>query len=133
MATTSSRAGKVTTACPLGAGDDAFIWFPSNGPNGDGSDVVDGGAGFDTLVFNGSTPNENFSISAKGEHVQLFRGVFRVGNSTMDLIGMERIDLTTRGGTDNVVVNDLTGTDVNRSTSTWASTSKASPITSRTR
>jgi Ca2+-binding RTX toxin-like protein len=96
----------------LGAGDDAFLWFPSNGPNGDGSDVVDGGTGFDTLVFNGSTPNENFSISAKGEHVQLFRGVFGVGNSTTDLVGMERIDLTTRGGSDNVVVNDLTGTDV---------------------
>ncbi len=96
----------------LGAGDDAFLWFPSNGPNGDGSDVVDGGTGFDTLVFNGSTPNENLSISAKGEHVQLFRGVFGVGNSTTDLVGMERIDLTTRGGSDNVVVNDLTGTDV---------------------
>src|SRR5262249_40223499 len=33
----------------LGAGNDHFIWNP-----GDGSDVVEGQSGFDTLVFNGS-------------------------------------------------------------------------------
>ena len=38
-------------AALLGAGDDTFIWNP-----GDGSDTVDGQAGNDTMVFNGSTP-----------------------------------------------------------------------------
>ncbi len=33
----------------LGAGDDIFQWDP-----GDGSDIVEGGAGIDTMLFNGS-------------------------------------------------------------------------------
>jgi hypothetical protein len=41
--------------------------------------------------------------------VRLFRDV---GNVTMDLNGVERIQLAALGGADNIVVNDLTGTDV---------------------
>ena len=33
----------------MGAGDDTFVWDP-----GDGSDTVEGQAGADTLLFNGS-------------------------------------------------------------------------------
>jgi Ca2+-binding RTX toxin-like protein len=66
----------------LGSGDDTFIWNP-----GDGSDTVDGQAGFDTLVFAGSSADEKFNISANGQHVQLTRDV---GNVTMDLNSMER-------------------------------------------
>jgi Ca2+-binding RTX toxin-like protein len=88
----------------LGAGDDLFIWNP-----GDGSDVVDGGAGFDTLDFRGANANENVSISAHDDHVLFSRDV---GNVTMDLHSIERIQFEALGGTDNVVVNDLTGTDV---------------------
>ena len=87
----------------LGSGDDTFIWNP-----GDGSDTVDGQAGFDTLVFAGSSANEKFDISANGQHVRLFRDV---GNVTMDLNGVERINLAASGGTDTVTVNDLSGTD----------------------
>jgi Ca2+-binding RTX toxin-like protein len=87
----------------LGNGDDTFIWNP-----GDGSDTVDGQAGFDTLVFNGSSADEKFNISANGQHVQLTRDV---GNVTMDLNSMERINLAASGGTDTVNVNDLSGTD----------------------
>jgi len=88
----------------LGAGDDLFIWNP-----GDGSDVVEGQAGFDTLLFNGSNASENFDISANGSRVRLFRDV---GNVTMDLNGIERIQLNALGGADNITVNDLSGTGV---------------------
>ena len=89
----------------LGDGDDKFIWNP-----GDGSDVVEGQAGTDTLVFNGSNATENMSISANGSRVSLFRDV---GNVTMDLNGVEQIQLAALGGADTITVNDLTGTDTN--------------------
>ena len=88
----------------LGAGNDLFIWNP-----GDGSDTVEGQAGFDTLIFNGSNVNENISISANGTRATLFRDV---ANVTMDLNGVEHIQLGALGGADNIVVNDLTGTDL---------------------
>jgi Ca2+-binding RTX toxin-like protein len=87
----------------LGNGNDTFVWNP-----GDGSDTVEGQAGTDTLVFNGSNASENIDISANGSRVRLFRDV---GNVTMDLNGIEHIQLATLGGADNIVVNDLTGTD----------------------
>src|SRR5262249_3584450 len=88
----------------LGAGDDAFIWNP-----GDGSDVVEGQSGFDTLVFNGANIAEHFDISANGSRAQLTRNV---GAVTMDLNGIEVIQLDARNGADNVTVNDLKGTSV---------------------
>ena len=88
----------------LGAGDDRYVWNP-----GDGSDTVEGQAGFDTLAFNGSDASENISISANGNRATLFRDV---GNVTMDLNGIERIELAAAGGADNIVVGDLTGTGI---------------------
>jgi Ca2+-binding RTX toxin-like protein len=88
----------------LGAGNDRFIWNP-----GDGSDVVEGQSGFDTLEFNGSNVGETIDISANGERATVFRNV---GAVTMDLNGVERIELAAKGSADNIVVNDLTGTDV---------------------
>jgi len=90
----------------LGKGDDTFVWNP-----GDGSDTVEGQAGTDTLLFNGANVNENIDISANGDRVRLFRDV---GNVTMDLHGMEHIQLNTLGGADTVTVNDLTGTGLNQ-------------------
>jgi Ca2+-binding RTX toxin-like protein len=87
----------------LGDGNDQFIWNP-----GDGSDIVEGQAGNDTLVFNGANVNENMDISANGSRVRLFRDV---GNVTMDLNGVENIQLNAMGGADTITVNDLTGTD----------------------
>jgi len=88
----------------LGAGDDTFRWDP-----GDGSDTVEGEAGHDTIRFNGSNASENFAISANGGRVRLSRDV---GNVTMDLNGIELINLSARGGADTITVNDLTGTDL---------------------
>ena len=43
-----------------------------------------------------------------------------VANITMDLNDVETIDFNALGGADTITVNDLTGTDVTRSTSTSA-------------
>jgi Ca2+-binding RTX toxin-like protein len=86
----------------LGAGDDIFQWDP-----GDGSDTVEGQAGSDTMLFNGSGAPEIFDVSANGERVRFTRNV---GNIVMDLNGVERIDLNTLGGTDTLIVNDMSGT-----------------------
>src|SRR5262249_9995096 len=90
----------------LGAGDDTFQWDP-----GDGNDVVEGQAGIDTLLFNGSAIGETIDISANGEHVRLTRNI---GTITMDLNGVETIEVKARGGTDNITVNDLSGTDTTK-------------------
>ena len=88
----------------LGDGDDVFQWDP-----GDGSDVVEGGEGNDTLLFNGANAAENINISANGERAIFFRDV---ANITMDNNDVERFDFNALGGVDNIVVNDMTGTDV---------------------
>ena len=90
----------------LGAGDDVFQWDP-----GDGSDIVEGGEGTDSMTFQGNAQNETFQIVANGGRVLLTRDV---GNIVMDLDDVERVQLNTGGGVDNVVVGDLTGTDLNR-------------------
>jgi Ca2+-binding RTX toxin-like protein len=88
----------------LGSGDDSFRWDP-----GDGSDVVEGQADTDTLLFNGAGVVENFDVSANGPRVRFFRDA---ANITMDLDDTERIDVQALGGADNAVVNDITGTDL---------------------
>jgi Ca2+-binding RTX toxin-like protein len=88
----------------LGAGDDTFVWNP-----GDGSDVAEGQAGTDRMLFNGSNASENINLSANGSRVRLTRDV---GNVVMDLNGVERVDVNALGGADTITVNDLTGTAV---------------------
>ena len=88
----------------LGGGDDVFIWHP-----GDGSDTVRGHAGLDTLEFNGAGDNENIDISANGGQVRFHRDV---ENVTMNLNGVENIHFEALGGADDVVVNDVSGTDL---------------------
>jgi Ca2+-binding RTX toxin-like protein len=98
--------GKGADMAFLGAGNDTFIWN-----DGDGSDVVEGQAGFDTLVFNGKNDatNEQMSISANEGRATLSR---TQGSIAMDLNSVERIELNALGGNDSVTINDLNGTDV---------------------
>jgi Ca2+-binding RTX toxin-like protein len=96
--------GRGSDTAFLGDGNDVFIWNP-----GDGSDIVEGEAGTDTLVFNGANIDENFDISANGSRVRLSRNV---GNVVMDLDGVEHIALNALGGADTISVDDLTGTDL---------------------
>ncbi len=88
----------------LGAGDDSFTWDP-----GDGSDVVEGQAGTDTMVFNGNGLAERFEASAVGPRVRFTRDL---GNIVMNLDGVEKILTQALGGADTAVVNDLSGTDL---------------------
>lgn len=88
----------------MGAGDDTFVWNP-----GDDNDTLEGQAGFDRMVFNGSNAAENIDISANGGRVRFFRNI---ANVTMDLDDVEAIDFNAQGGADNVAVGDLSGTDV---------------------
>jgi Ca2+-binding RTX toxin-like protein len=90
----------------MGAGDDVFVWNP-----GDDSDVVEGQAGSDTLDFSGSNVSENIDIGANGGRVRFARDVAAV---TMDLNDVESIDFKALGGADNIVVRDLSGTDLHQ-------------------
>ncbi len=98
--------GRGSDVALLGAGNDTFVWNP-----GDGSDTVEGQDGSDTLQFNGSNANENMDLSANGSRLSLFRDV---GNVTMDVNGVERVNVAALGGADTLTVNDLTGTDVTK-------------------
>jgi len=88
----------------LGAGADTFQWDP-----GDGSDTIEGQDGPDRMVFNGSNANERMDASANGGRVRFSRDV---GAIAMDLNDVESIVAKTVGGTDNLAIGDLTGTDV---------------------
>src|SRR4051794_2309123 len=89
----------------LGDGNDTFLWW-----TGDGNDVVDGGSGTDGLVFGGSAATENIAVSAG--LLGLARATRDVGNVTMNLTGVERIDIAALDGQDRITVNDLSNTDV---------------------
>ncbi|GMU21252.1 MAG: hypothetical protein AMXMBFR13_13450 [Phycisphaerae bacterium] len=88
----------------MGADQDTFRWEP-----GDGNDTIEGQDGADTLLFFGSNSAENIDVVANGGRVLFLRNV---ANVTMDLNDVENIDFRALGGTDNIVVGDLSGTDV---------------------
>ena len=92
----------------MGAGDDVFQWDP-----GDGSDTVEGQDGFDTMLFFGSGASENINVLANGGRVLFTRDL---ANVTMDLDDVESIDFRALGGADNIVVGDVSGTDLTQVT-----------------
>ena len=96
--------GRGNDSAFLGAGDDTFNWDP-----GEGSDTVEGQAGYDTMTFVGANVPEAFDVSANGHRVRFFRSA---GTITMDLAGVERIDTQALGGADTFTQHDLTGTDL---------------------
>jgi Ca2+-binding RTX toxin-like protein len=96
--------GRGNDVALLGGGSDTFLWDP-----GDASDTVEGQGGQDTLDFNGSNVSENIGISANGSRVRLTRDVAAV---TMDLNGVEDVNVATLAGADTITIDDLTGTDV---------------------
>jgi Ca2+-binding RTX toxin-like protein len=90
----------------LGEDDDIFQWNP-----GDGSDVVEGQDGNDQLLFFGANISENIEVSANGGRVLFHRDI---ANVTMDMDDLENIEFRALGGADNIVVGDLSGTDLTR-------------------
>ncbi len=87
----------------MGSGSDIFRWDP-----GDGSDVVEGDSGTDTLDFNGANVDEEMSLLPNGGR-SLFLRV--QGNIRMDMDNVERLDLTALGGVDKLRFDDMSGTD----------------------
>ena len=96
--------GRGNDSAFLGAGNDTFNWDP-----GEGSDTVEGQAGYDAMTFVGANVPEAFDVSANGHRVRFFRSV---GTITMDLAGVERIDTLALGGADTLTQHDLSGTDL---------------------
>ncbi|HVK09585.1 MAG TPA: calcium-binding protein, partial [Gemmataceae bacterium] len=88
----------------LGAGNDQFNWDP-----GEGSDVVDGDAGFDVMAFNGSGADETFKLGAVKTRLRLTRDV---GAISMSVGTVERVTVAAVGGADTITLNDLAGTGV---------------------
>lgn len=90
----------------MGAGDDVFQWNP-----GDGNDVIEGQDGADQMLFFGANIAENITVSPNGGRVIFFRNIASV---TMDMDDVETIEFRALGGADNIVVGDLSGTDLTR-------------------
>ncbi|MBW8727460.1 MAG: hypothetical protein JF625_20210 [Inquilinus limosus] len=88
----------------LGDGNDVFGWVP-----GDGSDTIDGGAGLDTLDFDGANADENIQIFANAGKAIFFRDIASV---QMTLTNVETIEFEALGGSDLVTINNLAGTAV---------------------
>jgi Ca2+-binding RTX toxin-like protein len=101
----------------MGAGDDVFRWDP-----GDGSDIVEGQDGADTMVFNGANGNENVDLSSNNGRLRFFRDA---GTITMDVDGTESIQFNALGGVDKVTIHDLTGTAVTQVSLNLAASSGA--------
>jgi Ca2+-binding RTX toxin-like protein len=97
-----------------GAGDDRIIWN-----SGDGIDQIDGQAGFDTFVLNGSKADENIGIAASGGHAVVS---VDVGNVALNTLGVERVEIGASAGADHVTIGDLTGTGVQQVAINLAST-----------
>ncbi len=100
----SINGGRGNDVMSGGAGNDTFVWNP-----GDGSDIVEGQDGVDTLQFNGADINEKFELSANGSRLRLSRDI---GTVTMDVKGVEQVNVVALGGADTITINDLSGTDV---------------------
>lgn len=100
----TARGNQGNDSAFLGDGDDEFTWNP-----GDGNDIVEGEAGADKLIFNGSAASEIIDLVANGPRLLLVRNV---GNVTMDNNGVEQVQINLFGGSDEVRVGDLTGTNV---------------------
>src|SRR5205807_432819 len=103
----------------LGNGDDRFIWNP-----GDGSDLVDGDAGTDTLQFNGADASERISVLASGDRALILRNAVGGGGISLDLGSIEHIQIAAGGGADTINVADLTGSPVTQVAIDLAGSSK---------
>ena len=90
----------------MGADNDVFQWDP-----GDGNDTLEGQERVDKMMFFGSNISENVDVVANGGRVLFLRDV---ANVTMDLNDLENIEFRALAGTDNIVVGDLSGTDITR-------------------
>ncbi|MEM9503971.1 MAG: calcium-binding protein, partial [Cyanobacteria bacterium P01_E01_bin.43] len=92
----------------LEAGHDRFIWN-----NGDGSDFINGGAGFDVTEVNGADgAGDEFDLAAiNGQAIfnRLNLGLFTLTNEEI-----EQFEINGQGGDDSLTVGDLTDSTVEK-------------------
>ncbi|MEO0396620.1 MAG: calcium-binding protein [Cyanobacteria bacterium P01_A01_bin.137] len=92
----------------LGSGDDRFIWN-----NGDGSDSINGGAGYDTTQVNGADgPGDQFDL--REENGQAIFNRLNLGLFTLTNESIERFEINGQGGDDSLTVGDLSASDVKK-------------------
>ena len=108
-----SAGAKIVGGPLAAAGDPTYCGLSANemvpcSPS-DGSDTVEGWDGVDRLEFNGANISENIDISANGARVR------DAADVTMDLNDVEPIKFQALDGADNMVINDLSGTNVQAS------------------
>jgi Ca2+-binding RTX toxin-like protein len=96
--------GRGNDAAYLGTGNDTFRWDP-----GEGSDLIEGQDGTDTMLFNGAAIVDTVTMTANGERLTFFRQPAAI---TMDTNDVEIVDFNALGSADSITVNDLKGTDV---------------------
>ena len=89
----------------LGNGNDRFIWN-----NGDGSDIINGGKGFDVTEVNGADgAGDEFDLrKVKGQAIfnRLNLGPFTLTNEEI-----EQFEINGQGGDDSLTVGELSSTD----------------------
>lgn len=98
------RGGSSNDTLTGSRGDDLFTWFP-----GDGSDIIEGGIGNDTLQFSGSNIGEVLTLAANGSRLRFTRDIAAIA---MDINGVEKVTLATLGGADTISFGDLSATNV---------------------
>jgi hypothetical protein len=95
--------GRGDDVASMGPDFDRFTWRP-----GDGSDVVNGQGGRDSMFFTGSADAEAFDLAADGRRLRFTRDV---GSIAMD-VDVEVIDSIALGGADVFTIGDLRETAV---------------------
>ena len=89
----------------LGAGDDTFRGTPATAAT-----PSKGRAAGTRWCSTARTSRRTFDLSANGDRARFTRDV---GGITMDLDGIEEIDLNALGGADTITVNDQSATGLN--------------------
>ena len=90
----------------IGTGGDTFQWDP-----GDGSDTIEGQADSDTMLFNGSNVSEQIDYLGQWQPPCGSSATSLSITMDMDDVESDRV-LRALGGTDNIVIGDLSGTDM---------------------
>ena len=85
-----------------GDGDDRVVWNSRGG-----NDVVDGDVGADTVEVHGGDGGEELEVSANG--LRLNFELTQFDAFSLDIGGVEVLDLHASGGDDTIRVNDLVG------------------------
>ena len=91
-----------------GKGNDLLIWN-----NGDGSDLMRGGQGYDTVQVNGATElGDRFRVRADGDKA-IFQRV-NLGQFALDIDEVEQLEVNGGGGDETFTIENLAPTDIKK-------------------